>query len=271
MNLGIIIDSSTGITKKEATKKGWGFLPLYLNIDGKEYAEGIDLDTNSLSEKLSLESNVKTSASSPAEVLDLFEKFSKKYDEVIVFPLSTELSSQNNNLKIFAKEFKNINVINSKSLSLPTLRVIEKVLKENDGKKNIQELVQIANETTKTFFGIVAPKTLDWLVKGGRVNSSLASMANMLKIVPLIKLENGKLDRHGKGRTFNKSIIKAARYIIEEKKPKSLMVLHAGNPEIGEVVKNIKEITKLEVEVGLFPPSITLHIGLEAVSVAICD
>ncbi|WP_334687351.1 DegV family protein [Mycoplasmopsis felis] len=50
------------------------------------------------------------------------------------------------------------------------------------------------------------PKHNDYLVKGGRLSPAAATIAKLLKIVPLIRFENGKLEKQGKGRLFLKSI-----------------------------------------------------------------
>ncbi|MCP4336795.1 MAG: DegV family EDD domain-containing protein [Mycoplasma sp.] len=269
MKLGIIIDSSSGITKKEANDKGWGFLPLHINVDGKDYAEGVDLNAKNLESILNLNSNVRTSASTPADIQKEFELFSEKYDEVIVVPLSTELSSQNNNLKAFAKEFKNISVITSKSLSLANKIICEKIEELNKKGLNIKEILNIAEKISSDFYGVSAPLTLDWLVKGGRINSSIASMANMLKIIPLIKIQDGKLDKFGKGRTFKKSILKALKE-VNKKNNNNMMILHSNNDNIEEIAKEIEVSLGKKVIIGLFPVSITLHIGIGAVAIASC-
>ncbi len=266
MKLGIIIDSASGLTKEEANKRGWGFLSLYINIDGKDCAEGIDLHSGNLEKTLTLESKVRTSASTPADTINLFEKFSKKYDEVIVVPLSTELSSQNNNLKAFAKEFKNIHVITSKSLSIPNVMICEKAEEAHKAGKSLNEIISLCEESSSSFYGIVAPLTLDWLVKGGRINASIASMANMLKIVPLIKIENGKLDKYGKGRTFKKSLLKILKEF--EGNTNDLIVLHSNNKSINDIKDMIEKESNRKVILGKFPASITMHLGIGAVAIA---
>ena len=39
----ILVDSSSELTKKEAEEKGFLFVPISVNIGGREYRDGVDL------------------------------------------------------------------------------------------------------------------------------------------------------------------------------------------------------------------------------------
>ncbi len=269
MKLGIIVDSSTGMTKKEVEDKGWGFLPLHVFIDGVDYSDGINITTKEVYEKLTLKSEVRTSASSPAEILDVFEHMSKKYDQVIVYALSSHLSSQTDNLAMFSKDFENISVIDSHGLSHIIVAECERAEKLAKEGKNLQEILLNLEKNRDGFAGLLVPHTLDWLVKGGRINSAVASMASMLKIVPIISFNEGFLDKHGKGRTFNKTLIKSIKSIMSTYKNREydLYILHVNNLDITKHIEKINSISGKKIKITPFPSTIALHVGLGAVGV----
>lgn len=267
MKLGIIIDSSAGLTKAEADKRGWGLLPLYLSIDGKDYADGIDITPEKYYSTIKLENDVRTSATPPGVIMDMFEEFSKKYDQVLVYGLSKSLSSQSNNLMTFSGEFKNIHVVESKGVGYSIVRdleIAETMAKDHD----IESIVKKMNILSAQHYGLLLPATMQWLVKGGRVSNSAAQMANLLKIVPIIAFKDGGLDKYGKGRVFSKAVIKTAIGIKEESgASKEIIVYHGQFNGVEEIISELKNVLGDKALFKLFPPIVANHTGPEVIGI----
>ena len=70
--VGIITDSCSGISQKEASERGIFVLPMPFYIEGHCLYEGVDLDRDEFLEKLKEGADVSTSQPSPAEVTALF-------------------------------------------------------------------------------------------------------------------------------------------------------------------------------------------------------
>ncbi len=270
MKLGIIVDSSSGMSETEARAKGWGYLPLHIFMDGVDYAEGRDITADDVYKRLTIETTTRTSSSSSADILEEFKKMSKEYDHVIFYPLSSGLSGQYSTTSMFAKEFKNVHVFESHSLSLQAKWSAEYAEKLAEKGKSIEEILEALEETKDNAFAIIAPGTLDWLVKGGRVKPNVAAMANMLKIVPLIKFEHGELTKYGKGRTYNKTVLKAIKGVQEHfgGEDYKLLVIHTSHPELEKYVELAEETTGKKAIVISLPTVITMHVGLKAIVIA---
>ena len=268
MKLGIIVDSSCGLTQKEAEQRGWKYLPLYMTIDDKEYADGIDITSKQYYEMINLNMNVKTSATPPGIIEMALKEASQEFDQVIVYAISKGLSSQTNNIKIIAKKFKNINVLNSKSIGYGIVLNCDKLQEMAKNNAEFKEILFKAQELSNSQIGFAIPKTMDWLVKGGRASSAAASLANMLKIVPIISFKDGKLDKGGKGRVFTKTFIKAGKELIKKqgKKNVSYIVLSADNQEVKELTNRLQAETGVDIKIKNFPPVIGNHIGKGALA-----
>ena len=85
MKLAIVVDSSCGLTKKEAESRGWHFLPLYLDIDGKEYRDGIDITSDNFLDYYKPTSIGKTSCTPIGEALQLIEDLDPAYEGLVSF------------------------------------------------------------------------------------------------------------------------------------------------------------------------------------------
>ncbi len=171
LKIKFVVDSSCGLTEKEAKEKGWGFLPMLLNIDEKCYKDGVDINPNEYYSKINFGKNVKTSATPIGLFLEKIKNYSKNNDYVVIYSLSEKLSSQNSNIKLWSKEFKNVFVVPSKSVGFSITRDLED-LENNISDFSWEEIKEkITNMTNKTF-GLVLVKDLSWLVKGGRTSPS---------------------------------------------------------------------------------------------------
>lgn len=278
MKLAIVVDSSCGLTKKEAESRGWFFLPLYLNIDGKEYRDGIDITSENFLDYYKPTSIGKTSCTPIGEALQLIEDLSKKNDFVVIYPISMELSSQYNNLEVIAKQFKNVYVIKSKRVCQFITRDLVEL--ENDVLSNEltvkQSIAQIEKHNYSQVDTLLYPKDITVLARGGRLAPSAAKLAKLLKIFPVIGMEEGRLEKFDKGLTFNKTFFNTSveQYKkLSKKKAKSILFLDTANENADEMCKELIEKTKYQGEVirKPIPPIIAIHTGYGAISVFFMD
>lgn len=262
MKIGIIIDSASGLTKKEADARGWGYLPLFFNIDGKEFKDGIDIEVKSFYDNLSIEMDVHTSATPPGLIMEEYERMSKVFDHVVVYGISTELSSQSSNLAVFAKEFENVHVVSSKGVGEKIVYDIEKTLELAKRETDINKIIEYINNLSKKQFGIALPATLKWLIKGGRINPAIAQLAKLFKIVPMLAYTNGKLEKYGKGKDFLKTVGEGAKIVASECDPASeIYIYHGGNKQINDIAIIVEKIIGKKPVIKYVPPIISIHTG----------
>ena len=263
MKLGIVVDSSCGLSKKEVEARGWYFLPLYINIDGKEYVDGVDIDADTFYKIANIKMNVRSSATPPGIIMDVLEKASKENDGVIAFPLSFELSSQTSNIRMLTRDLKNVRVLKSWGMGDATVGISEQIIKFAETEDSLDVIEKFGNERNNTIDGILVPKHMDWLVKGGRISPAAAKMAGMLKIVPVIGFHKGQLIKHGKGRTFEKTLIKAARQVVENNPENNkFTILNCANEDVERIRKLVLGIDGINnLEIKSMPPAIGIHTG----------
>ncbi|UUD35966.1 DegV family protein [Mycoplasmopsis citelli] len=267
--IAIVVSSSCGLTEEEAKKRGWFYLPLNIQIDEKNYLDGIDLTSTNLFEKFSKDSkSAKTSSTNIGYIMNLFAQLSNTFDAVVIFPISQHLSGEYQNLIHFASDFKNIYIINSLDVAhLITLKVIEfeHLIKSKVPLNEAIEQIQAPNSLLSVS---LIPKYNHFLVKGGRLTPGAATIANLLKIIPIIKFENGKLEKEGIGRVFSKTVINCIDSKFERlTNPQDfdLIILHSQNSEINDFVSYAQRKYSLKVLISNIPPVISIHTGPEAI------
>lgn len=260
MKITYILDSSCGMSKVEIEKRGWKYLPLFVNIDNVEYRDGENLLSQDFYKKINKDSKIKTSASSLGEAQKLFEKASAENDYVIVYPLSMGLSSQANNLIILAKEFKNIFVIPSKAVGYSIIKDVE-LLEKLSPVLSWEKLKEKALELTNNHFSLSIPRDMKWLIKGGRVTPAMAAMATLLKVVPIISFKDGILEKFGKGRIFKKTVSNISKKILKGHEEKTFIVYYSGPEPDLEINNIVEDVFKKPIEAYPIPSVIAAHIG----------
>lgn len=270
----IIVDSSCGLTKEKAKKLGWYFIPLHIDIDGKTFSDGIDIDSNSLFNFFGKNSKeVKTSSSKLGEVIKLLDKINDQYDNILIYPISHHLSSQYQSLKILEGDYPKLKIVKSINISqlivFDLLEFEEKLKQGKDFKELVEEL-----ESEKSQSISLMPKYNEFLVKGGRLSPAAAAIAKLLKIVPIIKFENGRLIKEGKGRIFSKTVNKVIRRKKDELdneklKSSEVILLHSRNSEINDYKKEVQKVFGVEPILMSIPSVVAIHTGQEAVVVIV--
>ncbi|AXE60652.1 fatty acid-binding protein DegV [[Mycoplasma] phocae] len=275
MKIKIIIDSSAGLSKKEANDFGWDMLPMQSEIDKKIYQNGVDMNVDEFEKIWDNNKKVETLtyATPPGISENTVNKYLNDYDKIIIYGISTELSSQVPNITQLFKDNKKVHVVQSKKISYLIVRdllLFEESIKNGESLENAMKIFDQPHERL-----LLIPKYNDALVKGGRLSKTAAAIAKLLKIVPIIKLENGILEKDSIGRVFLKSIEKQIKDMadkINKNDPEMhLIFIHANSSDLDYLVKISKEIVGNKVKLMSIKTSldIAIHAGIGAVCITI--
>ncbi|WLP85486.1 DegV family protein [Mycoplasma seminis] len=266
-NIAIIVDSSCGLTKQQVEALGWHFLPLKIELDGKIYNDGDDLHSNKLFEVFSLQTqSYKTSCTPIGYVEELVEKLSQDHDYVVVFPISKYLSSQYQNIKGLESLYPKLRVFESEYIAILLTFQVFKFLDLVKQGLDVEDALHQAEAWDENMFVSLIPKYNDYLVKGGRLSPSAATVAKLLKIVPIIQFHKGKLEKEGKGRVFLKTVLNKS----DEKAADNdddILILQNDCAETSEVISHLKNSYPNRVFQSCLPNCISIHTGPEAIVV----
>lgn len=172
-----------------------GILSLQIHLGDNSYYDGVDITPEEIFSFVEKNKVLpKTSAPSIADYEDFFKEQLAFGDEVLHFNISQKSSGSYNMAKQAAEAFGGkVRVVDSMALSSGQgLLVLKAADLRDEGKSmdEIEEIVCALRERVNTSF---IPDRLDYLYKGGRVSKMAMYGANLLKIHPLIYMENGQL------------------------------------------------------------------------------
>ncbi len=194
MSIRITSDSTCDLGEL-VEKRKIGILPLQVNLDSASYHDGVDITPQDIFNFVAETKELpKTSAPSIGDYEEFFAEQLKLADEVLHFNISAKSSGSHNMAKQAAASFDGkVRVIDSMALSSGQGLLVIKAADLRDEGKSIDEI----EETICALRGKVntsfVPDRLDYLHKGGRVSGFVNFAASVLKIHPLIMMQNGQL------------------------------------------------------------------------------
>ena len=215
----ILVDSSSELTKKEAEEKGFLFVPISVNIGGREYRDGVDLTKDQFYDLLVNGGEFpQTSQPSPQAFLELFEQAKKNGDEVVAILLSSALSGTYQSA-VLAKQmvdYEGIYLIDSLTATgvIQILADYAKGLSEEG--KGAAEVAERTDAFKARVHAIAMVDTLEFLQKGGRIGKTAAMIGELARLKPLITLtEDGKVGVIGKAIGKNKAMSFMMKWLEE--------------------------------------------------------
>lgn len=273
-NIVVTVDSAADLPKDVAGKYGIEIMPMHVIIDGKEKNDGVDITAEEIFDYAEKTGVIpKTSAVSPGEYADFFEKFVKENKSVIHLSFCSHLSSTCRNAKIAAKSFENVYVIDTLNLgggiSLPAIRACEMREEEMSAKEIFDNISAIVHKTKVSYL----LNDIDFLKRSGRCSAAAAFSANLLSVKPCAAMVNGKIDVIRKYRGKTKAVrLQYANEQLESHKNidfSTAFIYHSGvdESELCEYEKMLKSAGFRNVITAFAGCMISLHSGRNALGI----
>ena len=197
----IITDSSSDLPKEFYEKNQIVVEPFTISVNEKELIDG-DLSVMELFELSEKEKAIpKTAAVSPARFAEIFEGIVAAGKKAVYIGLGGGFSSTLQNAVIGKEEFEGkIFVIDSGNLSSGTGLLLLKLVKFRDEGLSIEESVAKIEALVPLVRTQFAISTLEYLHKGGRCSGTARFFGTLLKIYPIVRVIDGKMQVAKKGR-----------------------------------------------------------------------
>ncbi|MBE7000866.1 MAG: DegV family protein [Clostridia bacterium] len=268
-------DSTADLSKELLDQYHIPVLPLYVQKGGVMYRDGVDITVKDIFEYVGAGNPIcSTAALNIGDYEEFFGKYASEYDAVIHTIISSEFSSCYQNAVIAAQSFDNVYVVDSRNLSTGiALVVLEGIdmAKAGMAPADIAKAMEDVTAKVETSFVL---NTLEYLAKGGRCSSVTALGANLLKLRPVIEVQEGKMQVGKKYRgAYNKCVV---NYVVDrlkdrtDIKPTRIFITHAHcAPELVAEVRKAVEATGIfaEIHETLAGCSVSSHCGPDCLGV----
>ena len=217
--IAIATDSNSGITQAQARELGVFVLPMPFYINDELFLEDITLTQEQFYQRLAEDADVKTTQPAPGDVVELWDKILKDYDQVVHIPMSSGLSSSCETAQMLAQDYEGkVFVVNNQHISVTQRRSVldaQKLAEAGWSAEKIKETLEATRFDSDIYITV---DTLKYLKKGGRCTPAAAAIGTVLGLKPVLRIKGEKLDSFAKARGWKaakKTMLDAAHKVME--------------------------------------------------------
>jgi len=275
-NIAIVTDSSAYLPKEHIDQYGLYAPSLTLIWGDRIYKDGVDIDAAEFYDLLRIAEELPTTSQITVhEYKEIFEKLLAEGKEIIVMSISKGISATYNSALTAKEEIDSdkIHVVDTKLVSMALGFQVLAVARAAEAGASVEECLEIAEKAYEKIGVYFTVDTLEFLHRGGRINTAKRLMGTALNLKPLLEIRDGVIEAVGSVRSQRKALARMQQMIekrIEGQTPLRISVFHAGVPELAkQYAAHLAEVwNPVESIITHVSPVVGSHVGPGTISVA---
>jgi DegV family protein with EDD domain len=266
--VAIVADSACDLPSDIAASAGIHLVPLTVTFGSVAMLDGVDLSAEAFWDRLATAPDIPTTASpSPEVLLDAYQAAGRGADGVVSVHLSGALSRTADSARLAAARASiPVEVVDTRSVSLGEGLVALATARAAGEGADLHAAAEAARSSVAGLVVSAALDTVEFLRRGGRVGRAAAALSGLLRIRPVLALEDGEPVLAARARTRARALDEAVARVAGP--AEAAAVFHAGAPEARAVAGRVAEACGVEPLVGLIGPVTGTHLGPRAVGLA---
>lgn len=272
MTVQIIADSACDLSMEDFKTYDITRVSLSVLLDGTTYKDGETIEAKTIYDEMRNGKTPKTSQVTPQDFEEVFSAFAKENKPCLYVGFSSALSGTYQAATIALQQVKEdypdaqIQLIDTRCASLGFGLVVKEAARLSKEGLSLEEIAARAKYQAEHMEHIFTVDDLEYLYRGGRVSKTAAFMGTLLKIKPILHVEEGKLVPLEKMRGTKKAYQRMLDIIEERGKDLENQVVgisHGDSLEVAETLaKEIKERFKVkEVVIRMVGSVVGAHSG----------
>ena len=240
MKIAIVTDSTCDLPAELAEAHQIEIVPNLVIIDGKSFADEIEISRQEFYERLpGLHTPPTTATASPGTYQELYERLLQKgAQSILSIHLASKLSGVFSAASAAAQAFghskdhrERVVVFDSQQLSVglgfQALAAAEAVAQG----ASLEAILKLIENMRKRTLVMAMLDTLEYVRRSGRVSWMKAQMGNLLSIKPFLGVRDGEVLRLGEARTRRNGFERLLNFARELGKLERLAILHTNAEE----------------------------------------
>jgi DegV family protein with EDD domain len=258
----IVTDSTAYLPEASIREQDIRVVPLYVHFGEEAFREGMELSNKEFYTRLKgAEMLPTTSQPSPGEFYEVFKGLVEAGHEVVTLTISSKLSGTWSSA-MAAKEMlpeAPISVIDTLSTSVGLQLMVQAAVDAASAGSSRQEIVDQIEEIKETMHLWFVVDTLEYLAKGGRIGNAKAFLGTLLKVKPILVLQDGAIEPleqvRSKRKAQDRMLDLVEEYLGSNGPQARVAIAHALVPQEAQAVSQ-----ELEERLGCCQP-LTAGIG----------
>lgn len=254
---------------------GVTILPVYVTINGREYRDYEDIDSEAFLEMI--EAGGVPSSSQPS-IGDIIEVFEGNDEEILLLSVGDGLSGAYQNAVGAKNSIANnshIHIMDTKTLAGPQRYLLEKAVKLREEGFSMDRMKKELQKCIDSSISFVIPADFEFLKRSGRLTPIAAKIGGLIKIVPVMTqtADKKRIEPFAIKRSVRKAVEGICNYLKELgiSEAHIITIGHGGAAEkAASVLTQMKEyFQNTTFELRQLSPSLITHGGPGCVTIQV--
>lgn len=194
----IVTDSSAYLPQEIVDQYHLIVLPLVLTWEGKQYRDGVDISAREFYTQLSRSKEMaSTSQVTVGQFEEIFQPLLDAGNDVFYTGISSGISASFDSAaqaKVELGNPENLEVFDSQLVSMALGLMVITLARAAEQGASLQEILELAKATYPKIGVYFTVNTLEYLHKGGRINTATRFLGSALNVKPLLEIRGGKIE-----------------------------------------------------------------------------
>ena len=276
MKIAYVTDTGIGKTAEEMAVDNIICLPLQISVDDRSYQDMEEINKEQVIDYLHQQKIMTTSLPSLGKIQECFEKLKEDGVELIfAVPICSGLSGTISAMHTIADQLElpiiTIDTSVTAVIQEHLIRSAQKLFNASATAEEVQNTLQKSIDSCNT---LIIPDDLQHLKRGGRLTPLAATLAGLLKIKPILTINQstkGRIDVRDKVRTYHRAMEKAIQIMAESPIDEHYLitVAHVDDEETAKQFAAMihEAFPKAELQIIKLVNVVAVHTGLKAQAV----
>ncbi len=274
----IVLDSSSNFDFELAKKYDIELIPYNIQMDEKHYKDLVDITSREFFQKMGACHTLKTAIPSPQEIGDfLTDLESKGVTQVLFITTSQKLTGMQDLVHLVARSHPNLEiaVVDSRQAGATVGLIGIYADKLRSEGKDFNTVVDTLNRKLPDASIHALFRTLEYVIRGGRLSKVKGAIGMMLKIQPVLTISDGEITITEKMRGIKRSreqLITNIRKKIASSRPYYFALFSGDNEEELAILKTELDDVIAKADVYFekeFTPVLGVHGGPNAIGASV--
>lgn len=265
----IVTDTTACLSTEIAERYDIPVIPQVINFGDDSYYEGVNMDIDAFMTRLKASATLPQTAAPPPQLfVETFQRLAPAGEPILCIHPSSEISGTVRSATIAAKEFPeaDIRVLDTRLIAGPLGTIVQLAAAAAAAGDDPEAIVALVNDLSQRCRLYFLVDTLEYLARGGRIGGASALLGSVLRIKPILSLQDGRVESYEKERTQKRALARLKEIVVSQIPHDGsgyLSVMHAGRPEEGQALAAElgRAARQSDVPVLNMPPAIVTHGG----------
>jgi DegV family protein with EDD domain len=273
--VAVVTDSGASLPRSLTEQYGIEVLPLWLQIEGEAYRDGVDIQPLEFFSRLRAKVlQLRTSQPSLGEFLDFYRRVQQQAESIVSVHVASRYSGVFNAARAAAAELMPfpIEVVDSGSIGMAQGFVALAAAQAAAAGASLTDVVEKVRVVLPKVDLVAMLESLEYAVRGGRLASAARLVDSLLNIKPLVRVRGNEVGVIGQARTRAKAIGRLLQELASRvgDAPCHVAVMYSETIEEAQRLRDeiVARFRCVEVHLAVVAPVLGVHAGPGAVALA---